>query len=70
VTTPRRGAGRLAVRISADVWREEAERFGVRSQPRTVAERERHQLEREGARLSSRVSRVPDNARARWEGSS
>jgi hypothetical protein len=52
VKTPRRGARRIAVRVSADVWREEVERFGARSQARRVADRERRQLEREGVRLA------------------
>ena len=41
-------ARRLAVRVSSRVWREEVERFELRSPPRRAAERERRGLEDHG----------------------
>jgi hypothetical protein len=52
VATSGRGALRIAVRISPEVWREEVERFEVRSRPREAAERERPALEQDGVRLA------------------
>lgn len=43
-----RGAARFAVRVSAAIWREEVERFAVRSPARVAAERERRRLEDDG----------------------
>jgi hypothetical protein len=43
-------AGRVAVRISPDVWREEVQRFNERSRARVAAERERQRLEEDGLR--------------------
>lgn len=52
MATAGRGARRVAVRISPEVWREEVERFDDRSRPRTAAERERRRLERDGVSLA------------------
>ena len=52
MATEGRGATRVAVRISPEVWREEVERFDDRSRSRTAGERERRRLEEEGVRLT------------------
>lgn len=46
------GAGRIAVRISPEVWREEVERFEQRSRSRAVAERERRGLQEDGVSIT------------------
>jgi hypothetical protein len=66
VATSRGRAGRVAVRISASVWREEVERFDQRSRPRAMAERERRRLEAEGlgvADLERCAEAGPDGTR-------
>lgn len=46
------GRGRLAVRISEDVWLQEVERLSGRSRARVAAERERARLETAGVDLA------------------
>ena len=52
MATSGRGAMRVAVRITPEVWREEVERFDDRSRPRAAAERERPRLTQDGVRLA------------------
>jgi hypothetical protein len=45
------GRGRIAVRISQDIWLQEVERLSARSSARVAAERERARVEDAGVEL-------------------
>lgn len=59
-----RRAGHVSVRITAEVWREEAERFDKNATARVVAKRERARLEREGIHIGH-LERCSDGGKDR-----
>ena len=66
MATSGRRSRRIPVRIGAEAWREEVERFGDRSEARVAAERERGRLEQEGidlAALQQCDAEAPDGTR-------